>query len=59
MPKVTFSNSRGILQEAGTGFQVNDAPILEEIEAVADSAIFTVTVNASGDTGSDLNNKYV
>ena len=58
MPKVTFSNSRGILQEAGTGFQVNDAPILEEIEAVADSAIFTVTVNASGDTGSDLNNKY-
>jgi hypothetical protein len=58
MPKVTFSNSRGILQEAGTGFQVNDAPILEEIEAVVDSAVFSVTVNASGDTAGDLQNKY-
>lgn len=58
MPKVTFSNAKGILQEAGTGFQVNDAPILEEIEALADSASFTVTVNTSGDTGSDLDGKY-
>jgi len=58
MPKVIFSNDKGILQEAGTGFQVNDAPILQEIEAISDSAEFTVTVNASGDTAGDLQNKY-
>jgi hypothetical protein len=58
MPKVTFSNAKGILQEAGSGFQVNDTPILEEIEALADSASFTVTVNTTGDTGSDLDGKY-
>ena len=43
MPKVTFSNARGILQEAGTGFQVNDAPILEESETVSGNATIVIT----------------
>lgn len=43
MPKVTFSDAKGILQEAGTGFQVNDAPILEESETVSGNATIVIT----------------
>jgi len=39
MAKVTYSSTKGLVVESGTGFQVNDAPILEEIETlVADEA---------------------
>jgi hypothetical protein len=34
MAKVTYSSAKGLVVESGTGFQVNDAPVLEEIEAV-------------------------
>ena len=35
MAKVTYSAAKGLVVESGTGFQVNDAPILEEIEELA------------------------
>ena len=56
MPKVTFSNAQGINQEAGSGFQVNDAAITPEAETLAASATIAVTV--SEDTLSDTNNGY-
>ena len=62
MPKVTFSNAKGILQEAGTGFQVNDAPILMESESVAGGAAITVTPDVAdggdGDSAIDITGKY-
>ena len=38
MAKVTYSSTKGLVVESGTGFQVNDAPILEEIEDVESGA---------------------
>jgi len=35
MAKVTYSSAKGLVVESGTGFQVNDAPVLEEIETLA------------------------
>ena len=62
MPKVTFSNAKGILQEAGTGFQVNDAPILTESESVAGNAVITITPNVTdsgnADAAIDFTGKY-
>ena len=62
MPKVTFNSAKGILQEAGSGFQVNDAPILIESESVAGNAVITVTpdVTDSGDAEAviDVTGKY-
>ena len=60
MPKVTFSNAKGILQEAGTGFQVNDAPILMESETVAGNASITVDCVIVDDDASiaDITGKY-
>ena len=46
MAKVTYHSAKGLVVESGTGFQVNDAPILEEIETLGE-----------GDAdGEDLNN---
>jgi len=39
MAKVTYSSAKGLVVESGTGFQVNDAPILEEIEAVTTDSV--------------------
>jgi hypothetical protein len=39
MAKVTYSSAKGLVVGTGTGFQVNDAPILEEIEDVTTSAV--------------------
>jgi len=61
MPKVTFSNAKGILQEAGSGFQVNDAPILTESETVAGNVVITVTPSViDSDDGSllEIKEKY-
>lgn len=62
MPKVTFSNAKGIVQEAGTGFQVNDAPITQvESETVGTTAQFVLTpivVDDDGATVIDLAGKY-
>jgi len=62
MPKVTFSNAKGILQEAGTGFQVNDAPILMESESVAGNVVITVTPDVldsgDGDSLMAIEGKY-
>ena len=35
MPKFTYSAAKGIEQSSGSGFQVNDVAILEEIQALA------------------------
>lgn len=43
MPKVTFSSAKGILQEAGSGFQVNDVPISTESETFASTRQVTIT----------------
>jgi len=58
MAKVTYSSAKGLVVESGTGFQVNDAPILEEIEAVTTAAAavagagFGITnVTTDGTTG--------
>ena len=58
MAKVTYSSAKGLVVESGTGFQVNDAPILEEIEDVTsgaapvDAAAHGVTrVTSDGVTG--------
>lgn len=45
MAKVTYSSTKGLVVSSGTGFQVNDAPILEEIEDVASGA---APVDAAG-----------
>jgi hypothetical protein len=62
MPKVTFSSAKGIFQEAGTGFQVNDAPILEESESVVGNAVITVTPDVldsgDGEAAIDVTGKY-
>ena len=62
MPKVTFSNAKGILQEAGSGFQVNDAPILMESESVAGNAVITltpdITDSGAGEAAIDITGKY-
>jgi len=59
MAKVTYSSAKGLVVESGTGFQVNDAPVLEEIEDVTtvsnvapeDAASFGVTrVTTAGST---------
>jgi len=34
MAKVTYSSTKGLVVDSGTGFQVNDAPVLEEIHDV-------------------------
>ena len=34
MPKFTYSASKGIEQSSGSGFYVNDVPVLEEINAL-------------------------
>jgi hypothetical protein len=39
MAKVTYSSAKGLVVESGTGFQVNDAPVLEEIEAVTTDSV--------------------
>ena len=61
MAKVTYSATKGLVVESGTGFQVNDAPILEEIEAVTladgadtDAEAFGVT-NATSDGSGNAN----
>lgn len=62
MPKVTFSNAKGILQEAGSGFQVNDAPILMESETIGTTTQYSVTpIVVDDDIGStviDLAGKF-
>ena len=45
MAKVTYSSTKGLVVSSGTGFQVNDAPILEEIEDVTSGA---APVDAAG-----------
>tara|TARA_B100000700_G_scaffold331830_1_gene470089 strand:+ start:19138 stop:19545 length:408 start_codon:yes stop_codon:yes gene_type:complete len=35
MPKVIYSAAKGLYQESGSGFQVNDVPILEEIQELS------------------------
>jgi hypothetical protein len=60
MAKVTYDSTRGLVVESGTGFQVNDAPILEEIEAVTcagaagTAAAFGITnVTTDGSAGTN------
>lgn len=59
MAKVTYSSTKGLVVESGTGFQVNDAPILEEIEDVTsgadpvDAAGHGITRVTSGNTGAE------
>ena len=42
MPKFTYSAAKGIEQSSGSGFQVNDVAILEEIQALTDPAGVTI-----------------
>ena len=59
MAKVTYSSAKGLVVESGTGFQVNDAPVLEEIEAVtatgdddvelANFGVSSITTHGDGD----------
>lgn len=49
MPKFTYSASKGIEQSSGSGFYVNDVPILEEINALGTiSADPSASLNAYG-----------
>lgn len=49
MPKFTYSASKGIEQSSGSGFYVNDVPLLEEVNAVGEvSADPTASLNAYG-----------
>lgn len=51
MAKVTYSATKGLVVESGTGFQVNDAAILEEIhdvEGAADGLATALTLNNFG-----------
>ncbi len=50
MAKVTYSSAKGLVVESGTGFQVNDAPVLEEIEAVSPTTGVAETINNYGIT---------
>jgi hypothetical protein len=59
MAKVTYHATKGLVVESGTGFQVNDAPVLEEIEAVtatgdddvelANFGVSSITTHGDGD----------
>ena len=59
MAKVTYSATKGLVVESGTGFQVNDAPVLEEIESVtvlgddslelANFGVSSLTTHGDGD----------
>ena len=53
MAKVTYSSAKGLVVESGTGFQVNDAPVLEEIQALAEGEADTVNINNFGITTMD------
>lgn len=48
MPKVIYSAGKGLYQTTGSGFQVNDVAILEEVQALTDPS--GATVNAYGIT---------
>lgn len=58
MPKVIISNAKGLIQEAGSGFQVIDSSIEEDVQALTDPAgatinpysTTTLTLTASGKT---------
>ena len=41
MPSVTI-NEKGIVSESGSGFSVNDGPLLPHVESMVDSASFTL-----------------
>ena len=42
MPKVIYSAGKGLYQTTGSGFQVNDVAILEEVQALTDPSAATV-----------------
>ena len=48
MPKVIYDSDKGLYQTTGTGFQVNDVAILEEVQSLTDPS--AATVNAYGIT---------
>jgi len=50
MAKVTYSSTKGLVVETGTGFQVNDVSVLEEIESVTGSTNVAATIAAHGIT---------
>ena len=64
MPKVTFNNAKGILQEAGSGFQVNDAAISTESETLEGNVVITVSpdvidsADVTDSTVVDITGKY-
>lgn len=54
MPKFTYSAAKGIEQSSGSGFQVNDVAILEEVQALSDpsgDAINPYGITTISDTG--------
>ena len=43
MPKVVYSSKKGLVQSAGSGFQVNDVAILEDVQALTDPVTPVIT----------------
>jgi hypothetical protein len=58
MPKFTYSASKGIEQTSGSGFFVNDAPIVENQQTVVTAALASAdnAINAYGATSITLTN---
>lgn len=50
MAKVTYTAAKGLVVETGTGFQVNDAPILEEVETASPTSGVAEAINNYGIT---------
>ena len=58
MPKVVYSAAKGLHQQPGTGFEISDVPVLEEIQALSAPAdavvnpygVTTFAITAAGNT---------
>ena len=48
MPKVVYTASKGLVQETGSGFEINDVALVEEVQALTDPS--SATVNPYGTT---------